>query len=304
MLHSKPTYNQVAMAIRILLLLVTATCQDTPTRQDARELVRNLSSESKADLEATICALRKLRGHAAPALREALKGKNPTVVSRARALLDEFTPEGTLKAIEDTLITAPGAHIFIASKSGAGNSAKAHSQEYSGTLVLGTSNRNFGKLVAGKGSSRVVLLLVSDGKRTYALKQRGGDGAGLSDVQRELTRPNQRKQLAVSFVRGGLLSALSWNINGLRFPTRPARVSWMIKNLSNDASSSDDSSLSFRLYLKPKKFLKVILWYDPETYQLKKRETSSPDGSSLVTETYSKYKLKADFPDKQFTLPD
>jgi hypothetical protein len=266
-----------------LLVAVLCSCQHASLALPGNTL-DGLLSQSKEERLLSLSALRGDREAALPMLEAAIS--DPRLANVARDLLDEFTPMGTLRAIESTLIESEGTFVrFSSANNQVVNADLPLYSGYSGSLLLETAQLLLFHL-AGEGNPKAWGISANADRAWVRV---GVDGQWV-----RVWRPsNLRTRLAKMFVRLGALVSLTKCISDLRSgPGNHQYDGPPVFELSHGPTNENLRSLSYRIQVDQETFAHFILYYDPVSYQLQSRTWSWPKAQGQGNERYDTFHFK------------
>lgn len=264
-----------------ILLWILFAAQDDPSKQ-ARELIEKLRSPKVEERVEAEKKLRELGKSAEAELEKATHDKDPEVAGRARSLLVEKTPEGTLKRIEESLVKSKTARLKFrlwAEKGGKLDWAGKSDE----TLLLKEGNR---ASYAGH---------LCDGRKLL--------GPGWES--KEDAPKNFRDGLALLISRVGMTPTIYYafqllDTGGLAEAFQETVRTCKVEAVQFGEGDGDAGTLHYGVSFPghSKKTMSVRLWYDPKTLKVLKRSVEVPGG--ILWEAYSEWIIDGEIPDEAF----
>jgi tetratricopeptide (TPR) repeat protein len=255
----------------ILLWFLAVGSQD-----DASRLVEKLRSEKVEEREEATQKLREMGEAVVPELEKAAKGGDAEAASRAKALLEELTPAGTIQRIEQRLLRLKSAKVRVrvmeVTPAGEEERSSAHVTFKGGNQV---------SLQVNPGRYWKEGALVCNGKRVWTSLQRATTDAPGSF----------REGLTIWLVRIG--------VHPGRFEEDLARatVKWGEHALVQEArfGSAGRGTILFKVFDE-----EIELTYDPFTLRPLRRKSK---GESAFVEIYDEWGPGGEVSDDLFKLP-
>jgi tetratricopeptide (TPR) repeat protein len=264
----------------LFLLLLSAGFQE-----EVRRLVEKLRSEKVEEREEAFSRLRELGESAASELEKAAASDDVEVATRAKALLESFTPAGTLRRIEERLLRRKSANVRIRV---AESTAAGEEERLEAVFSFKEGNRVRLQLEPGRYWKESTLIF-------------NGRSGWVSPV-RELTLAEAgiRERCTMVFVRMGIEPGLLLELGARTGEDGvPTLASCEERLRVEDARfGGGDKGLGTILYKAGGTDMELT--YDRLTLQpIRRKKTGSP----AVVETYHDWALDGELSDDLFKLP-
>jgi tetratricopeptide (TPR) repeat protein len=268
------------LLLGLSLLLTVVDSQD-----EVRRLVEKLRSEKVEEREEAFSKLRELGEVTAAELEKAATSDDAEMATRARALLESFTPAGTIRRIEERLLRRRSAKIRIrvAEVTTAGEEERTQA-----LLSLKEGNRVRFEMDPGRYWKEFVM--VSNGKTGWSSSFPGSS----------LAVAGIRDRFAMMIVRMGMEPQMLVELCAqTEEESGPTLASWNDRLRVESARFGPEQGGKGTIFYKAGG-IEMELTYDRSTLQPVRRKKK---GDPAVVESYLDWTLEGELPDELFRVP-